>query len=72
MVLHITLESLLERDGRLQAWVDKSEDLSAASKLFARQARRIKSCCAIIKPPAAATAAPFAPTAGSRPSIKTA
>ena len=48
VVLHKTLESLLERDGRLQELVDKSDDLSAASKMFARHARRTNSCCTMM------------------------
>lgn len=48
IVLHRTIESLLERGARLDDLVAQSEDLSMASQLFYRQARKTNSCCAIM------------------------
>jgi synaptobrevin homolog YKT6 len=45
VVLHRTIESVLERGEKLDALVDKSADLSMASQMFYKQARKANSCC---------------------------
>ena len=45
VVLHQTIESVLARGERLDALVDKSADLSLASQMFYKQARKTNSCC---------------------------
>ncbi len=45
VVLHKTIESMLERGEKLDALVDKSTDLSMASQMFYKQARKTNSCC---------------------------
>lgn len=48
IILHKTIESVLERGARLDDLVSKSEDLSMASQLFYKQARKTNSCCSIM------------------------
>jgi synaptobrevin family protein YKT6 len=45
VVLHATIESVLARGERLDALVDKSADLSLASQMFYKQARKTNACC---------------------------
>ena len=46
-ILHSTIDSVLERGERLEELVDRSETLSAQSKMFYKQARKTNSCCAV-------------------------
>ena len=48
VILHKTIESVLERGQRLDDLVAKSEDLSMASQMFYKQARKTNSCCTIM------------------------
>ena len=48
VVLHKTIESMLERGEKLEALVDKSSDLSMASQMFYKQARKSNSCCKLM------------------------
>ena len=45
VVLHQTIESMLERGEKLENLVDKSTDLSMASQMFYKQAKKTNSCC---------------------------
>jgi len=45
VILHQTIDSVLRRGEKLDALVDKSADLSLASQMFYKQARRTNSCC---------------------------
>lgn len=45
IVLHQTIESVLKRGEKLDALVDKSNDLSLASQMFYKQAKKANSCC---------------------------
>ena len=45
IVLHKTIESVLERGEKLDALVEKSNDLSLASQMFYKSARKTNSCC---------------------------
>jgi synaptobrevin homolog YKT6 len=47
-ILHRTIDSVLERGVKLDNLVDKSNDLSAQSKLFYKQAKKTNSCCVIM------------------------
>ena len=40
-----TIDSVLRRGEKLDALVDKSNDLSLASQMFYKQARKTNSCC---------------------------
>ncbi|KAL7558526.1 hypothetical protein ACA910_008120 [Epithemia clementina (nom. ined.)] len=46
-ILHKTIDSVLERGAKLDDLVDKSNDLSAQSKMFYKQAKKTNSCCVI-------------------------
>lgn len=46
-ILHKTIDSVLERGVKLDSLVDKSNDLSAQSKLFYKQAKKTNGCCVI-------------------------
>lgn len=46
-ILHKTIDSVLERGVKLDNLVDKSNDLSAQSKMFYKQAKKTNSCCVI-------------------------
>ena len=46
-VLHKTIDNILERGEKLDQLVERSDDLSAQSKLFYKQARKTNSCCVI-------------------------
>ena len=48
MVLHQTIESMLNRGEKLENLVDKSSDLSMASQMFYKQARKTNSCCRLM------------------------
>ena len=48
VILHKTIESVLERGQRLDDLVAKGEDLSMASQMFYKQARKTNSCCTIM------------------------
>ncbi|XP_069140434.1 synaptobrevin homolog YKT6-like [Argopecten irradians] len=48
IILHNTIEALLERDEKLDALVDRSADLSVQSKAFYKTARKTNSCCVIL------------------------
>lgn len=45
IILHQTIDSVLQRGEKLDALVDKSADLSMASQMFYKQARKANSCC---------------------------
>lgn len=46
-VMHKTIENLLERDVKLNSLVEKSDDLSAQSKMFYKSAAAHNQCCTI-------------------------
>ncbi|CAG9463283.1 unnamed protein product [Pedinophyceae sp. YPF-701] len=48
VILHRTIESMLERGEKLDNLVTKSEDLSLASQMFYKQARKSNSCCSFM------------------------
>jgi len=48
IVLHKTIESVLQRGEKLDALVDKSEALSSSSRMFYKQAKKTNSCCIIM------------------------
>ena len=48
VVLHQTIESVLDRGAKLEELVEKSGELSAQSKLFYREAKRANSCCVVL------------------------
>eukprot|EP00887_Chlorella_sp_A99_P007460 scaffold2.g7460.t1 len=48
VILHQTIESVLDRGEKLDQLVDKSADLSMASQMFYKQARRANSCCKLM------------------------
>ncbi|XP_068594806.1 synaptobrevin homolog YKT6 [Brachionichthys hirsutus] len=48
IILHNTMESLLERGEKLDDLVSKSEHLGAQSKAFYKTARKQNSCCGIM------------------------
>lgn len=45
VILHETIDSMLARGEKLENLVDKSNDLSMASQMFYKQARKTNSCC---------------------------
>ncbi|KAG0124816.1 putative snare protein [Tuber indicum] len=47
IVLHKTIESVLERGEKIDSLVQRSEGLSSASKMFYKQAKKQNSCCII-------------------------
>lgn len=47
IVLHKTIESVLQRGEKLDSLVDKSEALSASSRMFYKQSKKTNSCCVI-------------------------
>lgn len=47
VVLHQTIDNLLERGEKLDNLVERSDDLSKQSKMFYKQARKTNSCCII-------------------------
>lgn len=48
VVLHKTIEGVLQRGEKLDALVDKSEALSSSSRMFYKQAKKTNSCCIIM------------------------
>ncbi|BAD87240.1 putative NTGP1 [Oryza sativa Japonica Group] len=48
IILHKTIDSVLSRGERLDSLVEKSSDLSAASQMFYKQAKKTNSCCTIL------------------------
>jgi len=48
IVLHKTIESVLERGEKIDSLVQRSEGLSAQSKMFYRQAKKQNSCCVVM------------------------
>lgn len=46
-VLHNTIDSVLQREEKLEDLVDRSAELSGQSKLFYKNAKRANSCCAV-------------------------
>ncbi|AOA61572.1 Vesicle membrane protein (v-SNARE) [Komagataella phaffii CBS 7435] len=48
IVLHKTIESVLQRGEKLDSLVDKSEALSSSSRMFYKQAKKTNSCCLIM------------------------
>lgn len=47
-VLYKTIESVLQRGEKLDNLIDKSEALTASSKMFYKQAKKTNSCCSIV------------------------
>ncbi|KAJ8621154.1 hypothetical protein MRB53_029683 [Persea americana] len=48
IILHKTIDSVLERGEKLDTLVEKSSDLSAASQMFYKQAKKTNQCCTIL------------------------
>ncbi|GAA0166302.1 hypothetical protein LIER_21485 [Lithospermum erythrorhizon] len=48
IILHKTIDSVLERGEKLDSLVDKSSDLSAASQMFYKQAKKTNQCCTVL------------------------
>ncbi|KAI0242424.1 palmitoyltransferase [Massospora cicadina] len=48
IVMHKTIESVLERGEKLDNLVNRSEQLSAQSKLFYKSAKKTNSCCGVM------------------------
>ncbi|KAI9820346.1 MAG: palmitoyltransferase [Pycnora praestabilis] len=48
IVLHKTIESVLERGEKIDSLVAKSDGLSAQSKMFYTQAKKQNSCCVVM------------------------
>ncbi|XP_074270272.1 VAMP-like protein YKT61 [Silene latifolia] len=48
IILHRTIDSVLERGEKLDSLVEKSADLSAQSQFFYKQAKKTNSCCTIL------------------------
>lgn len=48
IVLHKTIDSVLQRGEKLEDLVARSDELSSSSKLFAKQAKKTNSCCLIM------------------------
>ncbi|KAL6718331.1 palmitoyltransferase [Lecanora helva] len=48
IVLHKTIESVLERGEKIDSLVEKSDGLSAQSKMFYKQAKQQNSCCIVM------------------------
>ena len=48
IVLHKTIDSVLARGEKLDNLVEKSSDLSMASQMFYKQARKTNSCCGMM------------------------
>ncbi|MCO5606782.1 hypothetical protein L7F22_060972 [Adiantum nelumboides] len=47
-ILHKTIDSVLERGEKLDSLVEKSFDLSLASQVFYKQAKKANQCCTIL------------------------
>lgn len=48
VVLHQTINSLIEREGKLQDLMDKTNDLSFHSKEILKKSKGLNSCCTIL------------------------
>ena len=48
IVLHKTIESVLERGEKIDTLVEKSNDLSSQSRMFYTQAKKQNSCCVVM------------------------
>lgn len=48
IILHKTIDSVLARGERLDSLVEKSSDLSTASQMFYKQAKKTNQCCTIL------------------------
>ncbi|KAG9439672.1 hypothetical protein H6P81_019837 [Aristolochia fimbriata] len=48
IILYKTIDSVLARGERLDSLVEKSSDLSAASQVFYKQAKKTNQCCTIL------------------------
>ncbi|XP_074588480.1 VAMP-like protein YKT61 [Curcuma longa] len=48
IILHKTIENLLDRGVKLDDLVEKSSDLSAASQMFYKQAKKTNQCCTML------------------------
>ncbi|XAR50745.1 hypothetical protein NMG60_11005160 [Bertholletia excelsa] len=48
IILHKTIDSVLARGERLDSLVEKSSDLSSASQMFYKQAKKTNQCCTIL------------------------
>lgn len=48
VVLHKTIDSVLQRGEKLDSLVDKSEALSSTSRMFYKQAKKTNSCCVVM------------------------
>ncbi|GMH04471.1 hypothetical protein Nepgr_006310 [Nepenthes gracilis] len=48
IILHKTIDSVLARGEKLDSLVEKSSDLSAASQMFYKQAKKTNQCCNIL------------------------
>ncbi|KAK4415041.1 VAMP-like protein YKT61 [Sesamum alatum] len=48
IIIHKTIDSVLERGVKLDSLVEKSSDLSAASQMFYKQAKRTNQCCTVL------------------------
>ncbi|THU56015.1 hypothetical protein C4D60_Mb11t12820 [Musa balbisiana] len=48
ILLHKTIDSVLARGEKLDSLVEKSSDLSAASQMFYKQARKTNQCCTLL------------------------
>lgn len=48
VVLHKTIDSVLARGEKLDSLVEKSADLSMASQIFYKQAKKSNSCCGVM------------------------
>ena len=46
-ILHKTIDDVLKRGEKLDDLVDRSNDLSAQSKMFYKQAKKTNSCCVV-------------------------
>lgn len=46
-ILHKTIDGVLERGVKLDGLVEKSNDLSAQSKMFYKQAKKTNGCCVV-------------------------
>jgi len=48
IILHKTIDSVLARGEKLDSLVEKSSDLSAASQMFYKQAKKTNQCCTLL------------------------
>ncbi|KAJ4959411.1 hypothetical protein NE237_026522 [Protea cynaroides] len=48
IILHKTIDSVLARGEKLDSLVEKSSDLSAASQMFYKQAKKSNQCCTML------------------------